>query len=277
MARRPSLVGTISLHGVAAACIPVVVLGLFFLNLFSSNLAKEISERNLLAARMAAREVYRLLDDCRIMAEHTLERLMKDPAGPIGSAQYDFEALLVHQGLLEGLKLLDSDLTVRALAPFRKDQLGVDMSGHPFVVEAAGRDGTMWSGLYLSGRTGMPAVSLAVCRRGWVLVADLDLSVVQGITDAMKTAAGGYAAMTDGSGSVIAHPVKAFVRERMNFSNLDVIRKGIEGKEGSYRYEFLGEERLGSVAVVPEVGWLVFIVQPAREAFSVVRYGRGAC
>jgi PAS domain S-box-containing protein len=49
-----------------------------------------------------------------------------------------------------------------------------------------------------------------------------------------------------------------------------VIQRGLEGDEGTFRFRFRGVEKIGSAALVPETGWLTFMVQSEEEAFASI-------
>ncbi|MGD8386195.1 MAG: PAS domain S-box protein, partial [Desulfobacteraceae bacterium] len=121
-----------------------------------------------------------------------------------------------------------------------------------------------------SGQTGQPALVLTRPFEGGVLLGYLDLATLNSITDKSVIGSTGFAAIVDRQGTYIAHPNRRLVFEQLNVKNLDVVRRGLAGEEGTFQYEAKGVSMLGSVARVPQTGWLVTVVQPEEEAFTRV-------
>jgi len=270
MPRHSSLKKTVTTYGLCAACIPILILGIAFLQLFSRSLEKEIFERNLLTARTAAGEISRYLSDYMSLLEYTGEQigLMEEYLGP-GPHEH-LELLVRRYKMLTNVRLLDALGVIKTVAPYRKDLIGLDHSGLSFIKKAGSSGRPSWSAVYLSSRSGYPAISIAAPYAKGILAADLNLEELQKITGVIKVAGSGYAAIIDRTGTAIAHPDASFVRERVNFLNLEMIREGLKGKEGTYPYVFGKEKNIGSVALVPETGWLTVVIQPEREAFAAV-------
>lgn len=128
-----------------------------------------------------------------------------------------------------------------------------------------------WSDVFVSVKTGLPAVSLAVsvdddrCVVGSVDLQRLD-SMVMRVTKDRR-----YAYIVDRQGRLVSHPDSTLVRKRYDGSDLSVIRNGLLGKYGTYRYSFQGTDRIASVTVIPETGWLLAVAQPVEQAFAPLR------
>ncbi|TWJ19230.1 PAS domain S-box protein [Geobacter argillaceus] len=128
-----------------------------------------------------------------------------------------------------------------------------------------------WSDVFVSVTTGLPAVSLAVSVDddrsvvGSVGLQRLD-SMVMRVTKDQR-----YAYIVDRQGRLVSHPDATLVRKRYDGSNLSVIKNGLMGKYGTYRYTFQGTDRIASITVIPETGWLLAVAQPVEQAFAPLR------
>lgn len=271
---RSTLKSTLTAYFMMAACLPLMLAGTAFLHFFSVTLEKEITGRNFLMAKAMAGEVNRFLSDYRSLLEYTAEQAgtlsLQTPSKPDNR----LEAMLLQYSLFENLKLLDTKGIVRTLAPFRQDQTGLDMSGYPFVRKAMSDGAPVWSDVYLSPRSGDPVISLAVPSRSDIVVGDMNLGILQDISREIINANGAYAVMVDRDGTVIADPDPVAVSQRANMKDVRVVRHGLAGEEGSFQYRSKGEKQIGSVAIVPQTGWLLIIIQPENRAFAVIHQGK---
>ncbi len=254
----------------AAACLPLILAGTALLYLFSDTFKDEITERHFTMAKTMAGEVNWFLSDYRSVLEYAADRFPLRESDPGSSPDQRWEALIKRYRLFESVKVLDGQGRITALAPFREDHLGLDLSGQPFIREAMATGEAAWSNVYLSSRTGHPAVSLAIPFSTGTMVGDLNLAVLQDITEEIKPGPGGYGAMVDRAGHLIAHPNRSLVLERINARNLNMVRQGLGGEEGTYQYVFDGAEKIGSVALVPETGWLAAVSQSEDQVFAPI-------
>jgi PAS domain S-box-containing protein len=268
---RFTLKGALTVYFLQTACLPLLLAGTALLYFFSATLEKEVTDRNLLMAKTIAGEVSRFLGGHLTVMEYAADQMGDQGPAAVPLPDEGLERLVKRYRFFETIKVLDQAGRIRRLAPFQQDRVGLDQSGHPFVREAMATGKPVWSDAYLSSRTGYPGISLAVPRRFGAVVGDLNLAVLQDITGKIRIGAQGYVAMTDRAGTTIAHPNRTFVTERLNVKDLNIIRRGLAGEEGTFRYRFRGEDKIGSVAQVPETGWPVVVIQPEEEAFAPVK------
>ncbi len=274
MPAHSTLKSTLTAYFMMAACLPLMLAGTAFLHFFSVTLEKEITGRNFLMAKAMAGEVNRFLSDYRSLLEYTAEQSgtlsLQAPSEPDSR----LEAMLLKYSLFENLKLLDTKGIVRTLVPFLQDQTGLDMSGYPFVRKAMSGGAPVWSDVYLSPRSGHPVISLAVPSRSGIVTGDMNLGILQDITQEIINANGAYAVMVDRDGTVIAGPDPVAVSQRVNMKDVRMVRHGLAGEEGSFQYRYKGENQIGSMAIVPQTGWLLIIIQPESRAFAVIHQGK---
>ncbi|HKI50356.1 MAG TPA: ATP-binding protein, partial [Desulfobacteria bacterium] len=74
----------------------------------------------------------------------------------------------------------------------------------------------------------------------------------------------------DRNGTFIAHSVRSNVYQRVNVRTLEGVGQALSGIEGNYRVRERGKEVFLSVALVPQTGWPVVVIQTVDQAFAPV-------
>ncbi|HKI49626.1 MAG TPA: PAS domain S-box protein, partial [Desulfobacteria bacterium] len=103
-----------------------------------------------------------------------------------------------------------------------------------------------------------------------MVLGHISLEPLRRILGGVKIGDKGYAAITDREGMIIAHSDPSFAVKPPNVKHLPMVSYQLAGKKEAFHYDFRGEEMLGCVAVVPETGWQLMVVQPLSEAFAPV-------
>ncbi len=267
---RLSLKNILTLNFLVAALLPLFAVGIISLHFFSNTLEEEITNRHFLLAKAISGEVESFLSEpsmLLVQIENYLEKkLIREE-----DINIFLQTLVDTYGLFRMIRILDDKGIVRYMAPLTDDYMGFDMSRQPFFIRSKETGTHFWSPTFISIKTGHSALALAKPLEKGVVVGDLDIEVLHRIIDRVKFGNNGYAAMVDKDGVTIAHPNRTFVSERLNVKNLNVIAEGLSGKEGTFRYVFMDEEKIGSVAAIPQTGWLVVVVQTVEEAFAPVQ------
>lgn len=100
-----------------------------------------------------------------------------------------------------------------------------------------------------------------------VLLAEMDVSVVEGLRQAVSFGAAGYATVIDEKGHVIAHPKQEWISAMRDLSQLPAVRAALDGKTGTAEFfsPFLDAEALGGYAPVPGLAWGIIVEQPRAE------------
>lgn len=267
---RRSLKNALTLNLVIVSVLPLLAVGLVMLHLLGNSLEDEITQRNLLIARTLAGEVDRFLEEPLSLLRHVGDMIHDEGLLSGGISREYLEMILRRYRTFERILVVDPRGKIKQAAPFREELVGLDVSGQPFFRPVLETGEPAWSAPFISAETGAPTITLAVPYPGGMLAGDLNLSVLQDIAKRGRIGREGYAAMVDRTGVTIAHPNPAFVSERLNVRNLEIIRRGLAGAEGTWRYHFRGQDKIGSVALVSRTGWLVVVIQPVDEAFAPV-------
>jgi signal transduction histidine kinase len=107
-----------------------------------------------------------------------------------------------------------------------------------------------------------------------VTLAEVNLKFIWDIVSEIKVGERGQAYVVDGQGRLIAHPNISLVLSNLDLSQSDQVRAaraGLQSTESAFPDSDLqGERVLTAHAVVPPLGWRVFIALPISEAFAPI-------
>jgi len=270
MTFQKSLKQSLMFRFVMVGVLPVVLVSLLTLSVVTRGIEHEITQRNFLLARSMAGEVERFLGEPLSILSHTAGLIERQSFFAQIDLDRYLETLNSHYGFFNSIQVLDPDGRVRHAAPPIPGIIGLDLSGQPFIRQTTLDRESCCSQVFVSEQTGQPTLVLTKPFEGGVLLGYLDLATLNSITDKSAIGSTGFAAIVDVQGAYIAHPDRRLVSEQLNVKNLDLVRRGLSGEEGTFQYEAKGVPMLGSVARVPLTGWLVTVVQPEAEAFTRV-------
>lgn len=259
------------INSLLVALLPILVVGLVSYKLFEHDFLKDIGSDNMALAKILAREAsdYLVLFREQVTTVAQADRCSSTAVTP-------------------GPKLLGEPESTGIFAPdllclVRRDgnsprsgeegeRFGLAHFAGDHALFGKERPAPhLWSDVFVSATTGLPAVSLAVpVDDDRYLVGRVGLqrlnSMVMRVTKDQR-----YAYIVDRQGRLVSHPDPSLVRKRYDGSDLSVIRNGLLGKYGTYQYTFQGIERIASVTVIPETGWLLAVAQPVEQAFAPLR------
>ena len=236
----------------------------------TTSMRQEISDKNFLLAKSLADEIELFLKE----PMHLLKQVETfiEQGGIIQSDRINayLNSLIKNYGYLNRIEILDQAGVVLQLAPFKEDYIGINLSGQQFFQFARKARKPYWSPTFISIETGQPTLTLTYPLKTGMVVGYLDLSILNAMIDKIKLGHQGYAAIADQKGIAIAHPNRELVSQRFSVWNLGIFKKAISGNQGTFKYSFGGQEKLGSVSLVPSTRWSVLVTQPVQEAFASV-------
>jgi len=265
-----SLKNTLTLNFVFVAALPLIITAFWGLYNLSNNMEREITNKNYILAKSIAGEVEVILGHPLLHLKQirdVTER--KNIVSPDELNDY-LASLIEVKRVFDMIKVLDHKGIVTHLAPFDENILGLDMSNQEYYRSPLNTDKHYWSKTFISSQTGMPTLTLTLPLKQGLLVGHLNLSHLNKITDRAKISDLEDIVITDNNGVVIVHPKGELVYERFNSKHLYHIHQGLTGIEGTFKYYLEGVEKIGSVATVPQTGWLVAISQSVDEAFEPI-------
>ncbi len=248
------------------ATMPAAVIGIIGFNILSS-MEKEIAGRNYIIAKTMAREVDRFLSEpVRLLAQI---RDATEVRYLVQSYEIDtyFDSVLSNYPFFDMLVILDNNGSVTHMAPFNDDFLNMDMSKRFFHLDNRDTQKPLWSSTYISIHTGQITLAVGYPLKKGMVVGYLNLSKLSDIVRKTVLGSGGYAAIVNKDGVIIAHKENSVVARQVNIRNIYAVEMGLKGKEGTFSYFLDGKKWLGSVSIVPETKWLVVLFQTAKDAY----------
>jgi class 3 adenylate cyclase len=148
-------------------------------------------------------------------------------------------------------------------------EAGADLSADPkYTMTRGGK--TFFSPVYFRKDT-EPYMTIALPGNG-LTVAEVNLKFIWDVVSQIKIGSRGLAYVVDASGQLIAHPDINLVLRKSDFSRLSQVAAAHDLLAGisdqvAIAPGFDGKEMLTAFAVIPELGWTVFVEQPLDEAF----------
>jgi PAS domain S-box-containing protein len=251
------------------AILPLVFFGLFSLVLVSSNLKQEVNNKNQLLAKSMAREVNLFLEQALSILTH-LGDIEEGLYFQHEIGQPHLESAISRYKIFEMIQILDMSGRVIRVAPFNPDSIDSDMSAQDYYINALNKGDYYFSPSFISVRTGFPTITISLPFGERVIVGFLNLAGLNRITDNIVIGSGGYATITDNQGTVIAHPHRPFIDERLNLQSMAIVKKALTGVQGTFRSKDRETDELVNVVLVPLTGWPVIVSQPVKQAYMLI-------
>ncbi|MGD9879936.1 MAG: GAF domain-containing protein [Reyranella sp.] len=194
---------------------------------------------------------------------------------PLEQRRFDFARLLQRVPAITELVQLDA----KGREQLRDSRVsisvagsGVDRSGEPAFVEA------MAHRVYFSPveyvRESEPYLTMAVAsgsraKPTGVTIADVNLKFILDPISQIKVGQDGYVYVVDRRGRLIGHPDISLVLRGTDMGELAQVRAALTGAKGGSAGDAVnraGVSVLSAHALIPALGWLVFVEVPTREA-----------
>jgi len=105
------------------------------------------------------------------------------------------------------------------------------------------------------------------------LQVQVNLKYVWDLVSKLKVGTGGYAYAVARNGDLIAHPDISLVLQRRNMADLEQVSEAFKPEPGGERphgtvvNNLQGKQVFSSSAVIPDLGWAVFVEQPVEEVY----------
>ena len=207
----------------------------------------------------------------------TLTGLADSAGGPAAAVAADIFAvatrqLLVGDNLLDGVYLLDDSLTLR-MALLRHgvvaqagEWVGNDLSAVEVLRRAREQNTLQWSAQFLSPIQGRPVVAVAVPFAGGVLLGELSMDRLVGLTNRPNQRDGLLLLAVDNRGALVSAPNVRMVRERTNLMNLPLVQAALRGEQASGPFEFDGQAFEGTTRLSQRLGWGLLVAYPESVA-----------
>lgn len=195
---------------------------------------------------------------------------------PMEQRRYDFIRLLRQAPAITEAVFVDGEgrerLRLSRLEPDVIDG-GADLSADPRFRGA--RAGRVWYGPVTFRRGSEPYMALAMVHAGrnpGATLTEVNLKLIWEVITGIRVGGSGYAFVTDTAGRLIAHPDMSLVLRETDLSALPQVAAAMAG--GTERVLSArgpdGRAVLSAHAVIPRLGWIVFVEQPTAEALAPV-------
>jgi signal transduction histidine kinase len=224
----------------------------------------EVEDRHLLLARNLGRALDRYAEDAAAVFSHVVE---SDPE----IRNSDYLATLLESLGFRHICLIDVEagrvVSVTVTPSISRGDIRLPpLDG--LVARARAALGQLVFTDVMPSPSGDPAVYLLRNLDGGILaLGELGTGYLQATQGAVAFGEGGHAAIVDASGNVLGHPHRDWVLEMRNLSQVDAVRRMMNGETGVSTF-FSPAAELDMIAgftVVPSTGWGVMIPQPLRE------------
>ena len=266
----PKLQTLLTANFVLVALCPIIAVGFITLHLLTKSLERETIQKNALLAKSLAGEIKRYLAEPRDQLAQIAHVI--GAGGMVKSARVNdyLETAVKGYPSLFRIQILDKDGSVRHTAPVGEGSKNIDFLGQA-VFDTVLKTGKPYLlSTFLSPQTSSPAMVMWIPFARGMVVGYISLLPLNQIMGGVKMGEKGYAAMTDRAGIIIAHSDPSFVTKRLDITIFPMVANELSGDNDAFHYDFRGEEMLGCVAVLPELGWQVMVMQPLEEAFAPV-------
>ncbi|MGH1365496.1 MAG: cache domain-containing protein [Calditrichia bacterium] len=257
------------LTNVALGAIPLVVVGLFLISLTANTVESYIHQRNLETARRAGNDIALFLNRPFTILQTTAFTQDIVSMAPL-QQNIMINKLKKENQLFNKLFVVNDSGKVIATTRFGEENS--DVSQEVFYRQALA-DSAYFSDVYFTGsRFPVMLISEPIRRYGKVagaLAAEVDLESIWSVVDSIHIGKTGLAFLLSEKGEVIAHPDKAEVLDRRNFSSYGFFSKLREGISGVTNIESRGEPQVAAFVPIFEPPWGVVVLQSEQEAFML--------
>lgn len=267
---RASLKNILTVNFVLFATLPMLAIGFIALHILTTSMEKEIANKNFLLAKSLASEVERFLEEpLRLL--YQIQDVVDGKGLILNYINSYLDSVISNYTFFDMIMITDHWGAVKQLAPYNKDFVDIDMSGHTFFRKTRESRQPYWSPTFISMQTSHPTLTVSIRTALNLIIGYLNLSTLNSMIEKVKIGTEGYAAITDRDGIVIAHPNPSFVSQRLSIQSFYPVQQAMQGREGTFEYSIEGIDRLGSVIIIPHTGWIVAVIQPVGEAYASVR------
>lgn len=273
MGSKSSLKKVLTFNFILVVTLPIILISAVMLYLLTKNLEREITNEQIHLTQALAVEFEGFLNEQQSALGLICDHFSRQVLDRVGEDTF-LESIINNYPFFDMVQIIDNKGLVAQVAPYRRDFIHIDLSGQPFFREAKDTQRSYWSAVFLSWQTGQPTIAVTRPLLGGMVIGYLNLSRMNDMIDRVYIGETGWAEAIDRHGTYISHTVKSQVYHRVNVRNKYIVRQGLAGRPGSYRYRENGKEILAGVAVISQTGWPIIINQPAREAFVAIQLAR---
>lgn len=262
---------TLILNFVLVGLLPLIGVAVVTLHVVTESLEKEIIQKNALLAKSLSGEIGAFIHEPKDILRQLGTMIEGGALTDRELFNASLESVLSNYPVFEMIEVLGPEGRVVAVAPFRRDYMGLDMSGKRFFRQIQKDRDVYWSSVFISQYTGEPTLIICLPLNQAALVGTLNLRVLSRFVDRLQQDAMEIG-VVDNKGTYIASSVRSSVYEQVNIRTQQGVQRALSGIGGSYRVMHRDQEALVSVSLVPETGWPVVVYEKVSEAFAPVAH-----
>jgi PAS domain S-box-containing protein len=258
---------------ILASAIPVIVVGFLSQQYLVERVRLNVESTNQIIADSLAREV-------RGQLRETLAA-MNQVAGFLHNLeQHDLtcdavlDEVLTMTDSVEAIYVLDNRGRIQHIGlknerrKQREDYIGLDLSHRPLYKKVFSTEDALWSDAFLSIITGKMTLTLSIPCDERRLVANLYPVRLTKVLQDISAQGDRIASIIDRQGIVVFHPDIQLAGQKHSLRSIAPVQAGLSGTKGTFPYHAQGREQLGSVAHIPEIGWLALVSQDKANAYA---------
>jgi len=269
-----SLRQSLTLHFVAVAVLPILLLGVFGIQYVEHKHLETVSTLLDAHALDVSREASEFLQDTSAslsLVEKTLNSGLLQNDAEIN--QY-LQMAINELNNFESIYLLNKDFRVAHLGlsadntDNREDYLGLDFSAHEIFTQHSQLSGQVWSNTFLSTITVEPSITLGIPLEDGILLGTVSLKKLSAeLAERLEQTRGDFQfSLLDHHGVLIADSQSGLTSQRLNLRLHPEVRGALDHKIEVASKLHEDGSLLESIHLVPETGWAAFVRLPMQKA-----------
>ncbi len=166
---------------------------------------------------------------------------------------------------LDQIQIIASDGTIRWMAPFNQDLIGVSRRGEEVYEGVRSSEEVYWSPSYISSKHERVAVTFGSCFGDYTILCDLDLGVVGRFSNSemLSWNAPFQVRITDTRGVFVSHPITRKVRSRDRQTDFLKIQTAADSRIPLPIREQGGDFLVSIARVAASPDWYVLLLYPS--------------
>ena len=266
----------LSLHFVAVAVLPILLLGVFSLQYFRQKHLETISSLVDTHALNVTAEARGFLDDTSSSLSLIAAMAVAGDTRSGEDIDRHLQAAIEVSKHFESIYLLDSEQKIVHLALSahnavnRSDFLGLDMSSHEIFSAGPILEKQTWSDIFMSAVTAEPSITLGIPLPDGTILGTFSLQEISAeLVDRVgRTSHGFHFSLVDHRGPLVADSKPQLTAVRPNLRLHPQVRAALDRQVETPSAYREGNPLLESVRLVPDVGWAAYVSLPVDEALQ---------
>lgn len=252
--------------------LPILIVGFIALKYQSISIEREVTDKNILIAKTISDDLERFLFDSLSFLKQIAYVLENNNI--ITDKLDDYLLSIINNyEYFDIIRILDTNGIIKYNVPYDENFIGLDMSLQEYFIIPKRSNNIYWSKTFISAQTSYPTITLSLPFKYGVIVGHLNLSSLIKIVEKIRIGSTGFASIIDSDGTIIAHPDKTMVQERVNINEFYTVFNILTEKEKTFKYSYRNKNWISSAIIIPQTHWIVNVSQREDDAFYLVKNG----